>query len=157
MSDANDFDVELLIRRAMKFARDHMSQPQFDASHDYSHIRRVLKLAEHILHVEQGSHPQKRYDQTALTLSALLHDIGDHKYVPESPSVLTINSILENFGAPSSMASKVQIIVENVSFSNEVRNPATVRDMVLRYPELAIVQDADRLDGKPALAFICSP
>lgn len=153
MSGMDNSEAALLIESVEAYAQRYMSQPQFDASHDYNHIRRVVGLANHILRVEQGSHPPNYYDPTTLTLSALLHDVGDRKYAAEpSGSVASpdaeVESILRKLGAPASLASKVQTIVKNVSFSNEVRNPAAVREMVLQYPELAIVQDADRLDGK---------
>lgn len=43
-----------LIAKTKPFVQAYMSQPHFDASHDYAHIERVLALALHILAVEQA-------------------------------------------------------------------------------------------------------
>lgn len=50
-------------------------------------------------------------------------------------------------GAPEELARKVQILVKHVGYTNEVKSPQSVTDVLSQYPELAIVQDADRLDA----------
>lgn len=146
-----------LIANTKAFVKDYMSQ--YDASHDYSHIQRVLALAQHILRVEQRSHPTTLYDQTIVTLAALLHDVGDHKYASpsvsgeiEDPTTL-VKSTLISLGAPLEQACYVQTIVKSVSYSHEVLNPTHVRGVLLQHPELAIVQDADRLDAIGAVGI----
>lgn len=51
----------------------------YDASHDASHIRRVVGLARRIY--EHESDPKPRW--SIIELSCLLHDIGDGKYAPD--------------------------------------------------------------------------
>ncbi|OJD10052.1 hypothetical protein ACJ73_09959, partial [Blastomyces percursus] len=104
---------------------------------------------------ERASFPQSRttYDDITFTLAALLHDIGDRKYLPTTnPVTATTNivydALLSN-GADPCLADRVQMIVSHVSFSTEMKNPGVIRRLIFEegYPELAIVQDADRLDA----------
>ena len=149
-----------LITRVKEFVKKYMSQPQYDASHDYNHILRVLALAEHILSVEQAANPSVFYDPTILTLSALMHDVGDHKYhqtinlagETDDPTTL-VKSTLIDLGAPLFQARYVQSIVKSISYSHEIQDPAHVRGVLLQHPELAIVQDADRLDALGAVGI----
>ena len=45
------------------------------------------------------------------------------------------------------LASKVQAIVNHVSYTKEIKDPRKVQAFLSQYRELAIVQDADRLDS----------
>ncbi|MCJ1249651.1 hypothetical protein MMC30_006877 [Trapelia coarctata] len=151
---------ETLTYKVEAFVRKYMSQPQFDASHDYSHVLRVLALAEHILSVETMANSCVVYDRTVVTLAALMHDVGDHKYilttdspeVPVDPDTL-VWSILVQLGSSPIQASQVQTIVKAISYSHEVRDPASVVTVLSQHPELAIVQDADRLDALGAVGI----
>lgn len=75
---------EALLNRVQIFVQDYMPQPRFDASHDYSHVLRVVNLSRHILRAELIESPHMRYDQMVVELAALLHDVNDYKYVPQS-------------------------------------------------------------------------
>lgn len=181
--------------------RDH------DPSHNPAHVHRVVALAHKILEGEQSrtikngngrSHSghgkvdiaaaaavattdnaQPQYDALVVTLAALLHDIGDRKYLPNiiesssntgssstashadgtkqqqiDPSTMVEHALLSH-GASPSIAARVQTIVSNVSYTNERANPDQVRKLIFEdgYPELAIVQDADRLDALGAVGI----
>ena len=67
-----------LISAVMNFVKEHMRN--FDGSHDYSHIERVVAFAYKILAAEQRDNPQIVYNPTIVILGALLHDAADHKY-----------------------------------------------------------------------------
>ena len=128
------------------FVHEYMSK--YDNSHDYQHILRVLSNTNRILQTELKSDPAIVYDTTALFLAALLHDVGDHKYAKPGEDIENqIANTLLRHNASSELAKKVQVIAKNVSYSNEVRNPDRVAAVVEQHPELAIVQDADRLDA----------
>jgi uncharacterized protein len=131
-----------------QFVHAYMSQPGHDNSHDYLHILRVLSNTNRILAAELKSNPSSIYDTSALFLAALLHDVGDRKYAKAGEDVENqVSVLLRERGADDELALKVQTIVKHVSYTHEVSNPDAVVSTLRRYPELAIVQDADRLDA----------
>lgn len=132
----------------------HTYMSQYDNSHDYQHILRVVSNANVILREETKANPSVSYDTNSLFLAALLHDVGDHKYAPPGSDVSRqVHDVLISHGASADLAAKVQIIVTHVSYSNEVRSPKSVVNVLAQYPELAIVQDADRLDAIGAVGI----
>ncbi|KAM0552510.1 hypothetical protein ACHAPJ_007838 [Fusarium lateritium] len=143
----DNFKVDdALVSKVTAYVEKYMSN--YDASHDFNHIQRVLRLSHHIQsHTPSTSRP-------LVTLSALLHDVGDKKYLRpgEDPSRM-ISSVLVSFGAPQDLADTVQAICLGVSYSSEVKDPAHTRALVEKYPELAVVQDADRLDAIGAVGI----
>ena len=145
-----------LISKAWKFAEDYMSQPSFDASHDFSHLQRVVNLA-HKIYDSSTPQFQAACDRNLVTLLALLHDVGDSKYSNESEAETPTKGVVEAFllsaGAPEDLAAHVQHLVTNVSFSNEQKNKEYVRALAAQNPELAVVQDADRIDAIGAIGI----
>lgn len=137
-----------LFQSINNFVRAYMSQPGHDNSHDYEHILRVVSNTNRILKAELEANPSATYDTSALFLAALLHDVGDRKYAKPGEDVENqISAILRERGADEDLALKVQSLVKTVSYSHEVRNPEAVVSTLHKHPELAIVQDADRLDA----------
>jgi uncharacterized protein len=137
-----------LIAKVTAYVQQYMSH--YDGSHDYAHIQRVLALARQI--ASASSTPA--YDPLAITLSALLHDVGDKKYLkPGKDASTLVRDVLLGFNAPAELAGKVQTIVSAVSYSSEVKDPGKVKDVLAQYPELAVVQDADRLDALGAVGI----
>ena len=66
--------------KTREWVQKYMSQAQFDASHDYSHVQRVLALCFQLLRVEQKTSQHSKLDGLVVELVALMHDIDDHKY-----------------------------------------------------------------------------
>lgn len=144
--------METTIEKATAYVKDFMSR--YDASHDYSHIQRVLHLAKSIEAAERASDPNLVLDGDVITLAALLHDIGDKKYLkPGEDASTLVSTFLESIGCPSTAADQIQLICTNVSYSNELRNEAQVSKLCEEIPELRIVQDADRLDAIGAVGI----
>lgn len=139
-----------LITQATALMKTHMSR--YDASHDIHHVVRVVRLARHIYSRSPPTNPP--LDERAVILSALLHDMADRKYLsPTEDASTLVHGALVACGCPAALAEKVQSICHGVSYSAEVRDPARVAELLDRYPELAVVQDADRLDAIGAVGI----
>lgn len=131
---------EGLIAKVTAYVEEYMSN--YDGSHDFNHIQRVLRLATHIQSLTPNTSPE------IVTLAALLHDVGDKKYLkPGEDSSRLVFDTLQSFGASAELAEKVQTICLGVSYSSEIKDPAKVVELIKVHPELAVVQDADRLDA----------
>lgn len=147
-----EFENSDLYMGIYKYVEQYMSK--FDMSHDFNHVLRVLALAKHIMSEELKANPWKKFHKQAIILSTLLHDVGDSKYAaPEENSEHIIEELLQKHGCPPRFVSKVALIVQHVSYSNEVKRPQLVKAILGAHPELAIVQDADRLDAIGAIGI----
>lgn len=150
--DKKAFETTSLYLNVYNYVEDYMSR--FDMSHDFNHIRRVLALSKHILAAELKDNPQKTLDSQAVLLGALLHDVGDRKYVKHGENAAQlVSDILTKNGCPPRLVAKVSLIVDNVSYTNEIKRPQLVKAIVSAHPELAVVQDADRLDAIGAIGI----
>ena len=185
-----------LLEKTREFVKNYMSQPQFDASHDYNHVLRVLALSMEILRVEQNTFRKIPFDGVVVELVALMHDIDDHKYRPlmneigvypsppanmdhqfqagssttifsnpalhqqlsappnidlnlqsSTPAPSVVEAHLLDIGWPVAIAAKVAAITPFISYTTETTDKAGFASALALYPELAIVQDADRLDA----------
>ncbi|KAB5554754.1 hypothetical protein GE09DRAFT_1122245 [Coniochaeta sp. 2T2.1] len=137
-----------LISTCYSYIQTYMSH--YDASHDLGHIQRVLKLSAQIYSVESSSSSPSspELDLRTILLCALLHDVGDRKYLsPAGDASTLISSYLLSQSCPQELAERVQTICLGVSYSTEVKDPEKTRRLVEEYPELGVVQDADRLDA----------
>eukprot|EP01125_Pyxidicula_operculata_P018349 TRINITY_DN6512_c0_g1_i1.p1 TRINITY_DN6512_c0_g1~~TRINITY_DN6512_c0_g1_i1.p1 ORF type:complete len:241 (+),score=33.85 TRINITY_DN6512_c0_g1_i1:38-724(+) len=115
-----------------------------DGSHDHFHIQRVFKMATQIAHAEGVK------DLEIVQLAALLHDVKDYKYAKDGDcnAGSSIQSLLEKHNYPQERIDLVIKIVDGVGFSKELsQSPADI------FPELAVVQDADRLDAIGAIGI----
>jgi uncharacterized protein len=110
--------------------------------HDWYHIERVYNMAGYLQSKEGG-------DQELIQLSALLHDISDHKFnggkLNEGGNVAF--DLLISLGCDQIMAEKVKEIIDKVSYKG-----AKVVD-TMNSIEGKIVQDADRLDALGAIGI----
>ncbi len=121
---------------------------RFDPSHDFKHVQRVFELAKTIESLERKSNPTVRYRSDIIALASLLHDLGDKKYLSEGEDGETmVECLLLRLKADKALALEVQAIVNHVSYSSEIKDPAKVQRFISKHPELAVVQDADRLDA----------
>ncbi|KAI0134539.1 HD domain-containing protein [Xylariales sp. AK1849] len=143
MTVAHSAVDEKLVRRVTEYVKDYMAK--YDGSHDFNHIQRVLGLARHI-HAHSSQSPA--LDLQTVILGALLHDVGDKKYLkPDEDASTMVYKLLLSLGVDDELAQRVQAICLGVSYSSEIKDPDRVQDLIKSYPELAVVQDADRLDA----------
>lgn len=110
---------------------------QFDASHDWQHIERVMKNAKMILAHENA-------DVFIVELAVLLHDVSDPKY--KKPDEDLEREILELLDLTKEQRQEIQDVIASVSFKGGNGKPATSI-------EAKIVQDADRLDAIGAIGI----
>lgn len=148
MAIVDSLGTDPLIKTVTEFVKEYMSN--YDASHDFGHIQRVVGLAHHIYTKESSANPA--LDLQTVILAALLHDVGDWKYLkPGEDASTMVQQILLGKGASEELAQKVQTICLGVSYSTEVKDLAKIQNLIKAYPELAIVQDADRMDAIGAI------
>ncbi|KAM3080353.1 hypothetical protein ACMFMG_005312 [Clarireedia jacksonii] len=84
----------------------------------------------------------------------MLHDIGDRKYIWDGEDATTmVRDLLIEVWANNDLAQKVQTICLGVSYNSEIKNIEKVKGLIKKYPELAIVQDTDRLDSIGAIGI----
>lgn len=110
--------------------------------HDWFHIERVWRNAKLISEKENCN-------KFVVELSALLHDIADHKFVENSDeeALTRINSLLFQLDVDQKLIDEVVFIVQNCSFKGGVAKNA------ITSIEGLIVQDADRLDAIGAIGI----
>lgn len=159
-----------LIRSAALFSKSYMSNhAQFDSSHDFNHILSVLAMALEILKIENARREQQGLpllNKKIVVLGSLLHDVDDKKYPPvlngaasgtasgRSPGgPADIYELMLSWHADEQLASLVSRLCAGVSYTSEISNPAITAELITKIPELAVVQDADRLDALGAVGI----
>lgn len=133
-------DTQQLIDQTELFVKEELANAE--GGHDWWHIYRVWKLAKRIAIGEQ-------VDLLVVELGALLHDIADSKFHngDESVGPIKARTYLESAGVPESIIEHVVNIIMHISFKGG-HNTGTFYS-----PELAVVQDADRLDALGAIGI----
>ena len=119
--------LEQLFRKCRETAEDIYRN--FDASHDFDHIERVMKNAIEIAATEPSA------NEFIIKLGVLLHDIEDAKY--KLDDTLSVREILEMHGADEKLIDEVIACIDSVSFSGG--NEKSITSI-----EGAIIRDADR-------------
>lgn len=141
---------ERLRRLTEEHVRTYMEQ-YHDCSHDWSHVQRVRRTALEIAAAEQAA--GRRVNERLVELSALLHDVGDAKYIKD-PSMTTkdvLMTFMESVGYPRDVQDAIVWIVERISFRHELAGDEPPRGAFIA--ELYCVQDADRLEAIGAIGI----
>ncbi|MBB6463031.1 HD domain-containing protein [Flammeovirga kamogawensis] len=129
-----------IINKTAKFIEEKFAGE--GTGHDWHHIYRVWKSAEQIAKTENCN-------AYVVSLSALLHDIADHKFYNGDllEGSRQTRTWLEQAGADKGTIDQVADIVKRVSFKG-----ANVKDEMPSI-EGQVVQDADRLDAIGAIGI----
>ncbi|KAF1844551.1 uncharacterized protein K460DRAFT_376211 [Cucurbitaria berberidis CBS 394.84] len=135
-----------------------MYGPAFDASHDYEHIQRVVALAHRIYTAHEKDDWTRGIDKTVLYVACMVHDVGDSKYHvrsegDERDQEDIIRDFLKEIGCAPKIWGPAAFIAARVPFSRELEEPVQIKKNADSFPELRIVQDADRLDGLGAIGI----
>ncbi|TSI06728.1 HD domain-containing protein [Lysinibacillus sp. BW-2-10] len=120
------------LKQAVKAVYD-----QFDASHDFQHIERVLQNAEAILATEPNA------DHEIVRIAVLLHDVSDKKYTDTKDEE---NRLIDTLDLTAAKKRHIRDVIESVSFNGGNELPA-------KTIEAKIVRDADRLDAIGAIGI----
>jgi uncharacterized protein len=113
-----------------------------EGGHDWWHIERVWKNAITIAQ-------QEKVNLFVVTLAALLHDIADSKFNngDEETGPAKATNFLQSIKVADDIIQHVKNIIRNISFKGGNFIPGFFS------PELAVVQDADRLDALGAIGI----
>ena len=113
-----------------------------EGGHDWWHIYRVWKTAKQIA----ASEP---VDLQVVELGALLHDIADSKFHDGDETIgpRKASEFLTSIGVEQKTIDHVILIIQNISFGGGNFKKK------FQSPELAVVQDADRLDALGAIGI----
>ncbi|WP_018477807.1 HD domain-containing protein [Pontibacter roseus] len=113
------------------------------SGHDWWHIYRVWKNAQHIASKENGA------NLYTVELAALLHDIGDHKFHngDETVGPRLVREWLESIEVEEETIQHICTIINDLSYKGAGTSSA------MHTLEGRIVQDADRLDAIGAIGI----
>src|SRR5690606_36024822 len=128
------------IDQTADFVREQLAHAE--AGHDWWHILRVWNNTKLILAHESA-------DPLVCELAALLHDIADSKFHhgDETVGPRIAGAFLQEIGVDENRVTHVQEIIRNMSYK------AGLGGVTFHSRELAIVQDADRLDAIGAVGI----
>lgn len=108
-----------------------------------SHIDRVRKLALALAREEGNANLE------LVEIASLLHDIQDWKYSgSETAAATTVQEYLQQHSYPQDKQKAVLDIIQGIGFKDEIGVGRRITS-----PELAVVQDADRLDAIGAIGI----
>jgi uncharacterized protein len=130
----------VIIEKTVSFVRKTLENAE--GGHDWWHIHRVWTNARHIAQTE-------RSNLLIVELAALLHDIADSKFHKGDEEIgpKTAGKFLKSINVEPQVIEHVQQIIRHISFKSGFDKAS------FRSKELAIVQDADRLDAMGAIGI----
>jgi uncharacterized protein len=131
---------EIIINKTIEFVKKELSGAE--SGHDWLHTHRVWKLAKHIAE-------QEKVDLFIVELGALLHDIADSKFHNGNEEIgpNKAQEFLNTLALDVQIITHVEQIIRHISFKNSLEADT------FQSPELAVVQDADRLDAIGAIGI----
>jgi len=132
--------MQNIIHQTINFVKITLANAE--TGHDWFHIERVYKTAQTINNIEKG-------EELVVELAALLHDIADSKFNngDEEIGPQKAGDFMRSVGVAEDTINHVQEIIRNLSFK------ASFGNITFKSKELAIVQDADRLDAIGAIGI----
>lgn len=133
---------EQIIQNTIDFVKQTLAGSE--GGHDWFHIERVYKNALLIAKDEN-------VDEFIVALGSLLHDIADAKFYDGDETVgpKRATEFLLSQDVDTSIIEHVVKIIENISFKNSL----SADGIKFTSKELAVVQDADRLDAIGAIGI----
>lgn len=130
-----------ILKETKRFVKKYMNNLN-DISHDYKHIKLVVKFSSKIAKKEGIKNSR---DLFQIKMGALLHDIGDHKYTNENQEIVLKNFLNTFKKLDKNNKKEIIEIASNVSLSKE--------DERINY-KLDIVKDADRINSLGSIGIM---
>lgn len=129
-----------IIDQTVKFVKETLANAE--GGHDWWHIYRVWQLAKKIASIEKTN-------LLVVELGALLHDIADAKFNDGDESIgpKKAREFLQSISIEEEIITHVENIIQHISFKGGNFEQA------FNSTELAVVQDADRLDAMGAIGI----
>ncbi len=129
-----------IIIRTMDYVKTELTEAE--SGHDWFHALRVWKMACNIAE-------QESCDRLVVELAALLHDIADSKFNDgdEKAGPRKAAAFLKRLDVTHEIIHHVEKIIRHISYKGGNHQQK------FHSPELAIVQDADRLDAIGAIGI----
>src|SRR5690606_20316037 len=129
-----------IIDQTVKFVKKTLANAE--GGHDWWHIYRVWQLAKKIATTEKTN-------LLVVELGALLHDIADAKFNDGDESIgpKKAREFLQSISVEEEIITHVENIIQHISFKGGNFEQA------FNSTELAVVQDADRLDAMGAIGI----
>ncbi|KAL3844539.1 hypothetical protein ACJIZ3_001942 [Penstemon smallii] len=136
---------EVIVKAAEELVKSAMKGN--DGSHDAAHAFRVRDLSLSLAREEGLSTSPD--SMLIVELAALLHDIGDYKYMRDPSEGKIVEDFLIKEGVDESIKTNVLNIIKGMGFKEEIGGLAKSNYI----PEFGVVQDADRLDAIGAIGI----
>ena len=135
-----DTKREKIINETVKYVKKELKNAE--GGHDWWHIYRVWKLAKTIAKTEKAN-------LFIVELGALLHDIADAKFNNGNEKIgpQKARDFLTKLKAEEEDIQHIENIIANISFKGGKEK------QTFHSPELAVIQDADRLDAIGAIGI----
>ncbi len=129
-----------IIEQTVNYVKEELKNAE--GGHDWWHIYRVWKTSKQIAKTEP-------VNQLVVELGALLHDIADSKFHngDETIGPKKAKAFLESINVDEKIIEHIILIIQNISFGGGNF------EKKFGSPELAVVQDADRLDAIGAIGI----
>ncbi|NKI26723.1 HD domain-containing protein [Arenibacter sp. 6A1] len=127
------------IEQTIAFVKETLKDAE--GGHDWFHIERVYKNSLLLAKDE-------KVDTLVVSLAALLHDIADPKFHDGDETIgpKTAREFLATLSIDQKSVDHIILIIENISYKSSLGNKPSFFSQ-----ELAVVQDADRLDAIGAI------
>lgn len=135
--------MDVWIHRLTQQVAEAMSDN--DGSHDIHHVKRVQANALKLLKMEQTAGRMSHVKADTVSIGALLHDMKDHKYSQ-------VHQDISLDPMEPQEAKKALTVMNKTGWSKE-QAQTTKGEKVIRFPELDLVSDADRLDAMGAVGI----
>lgn len=128
--------MQQILQQTRAFVKNYHQKDT--SGHDFSHLERVYKNVDFILKTEPSA------DVFVVKMSALLHDVDDHKFGGDGKRAETF---LKTLPLSAKTVCRILETIQESSFANSGANPS------FKTIEQAILSDADKLDALGAIGI----